>query len=506
MTGQRNDTRRDLVKAVAAGLSSLGVWASVGFAATSIVPRIGLTGLWTDNMNLSSGDQMSSGAIWQIRPGVNFTHESPREFAKLDYQMSAVFFSGGNHQVFHAADLFSESQLISDWLFLDLWGLRTQSAANPAQPVSTNYLFPTDNLANRTSGSIAPILRRTFRLARVEAKYTRSFAQNQPVASQNRPLANSNARDSDITLTSVDPDAQMTWSTRYLRQQEDFNVANSSRYLNERAEAELGLAITSSVRLLARGGKESDPRDGIGRGGLGAASWAGGFVWRPDKRTELRALAGKRFYGNSYEALWRHEGRMLNLEVTYHEEPTTQDSLLAQQSITASQAIIIVPGVPDFVRISPDVFLLKGLSAQARLTGRITKIGLAFTAEQRSYLTVGGVKPPGGGVGTADRDRTATAFMTRRLGPLTEVQLAATFADVHLRDATEYNDKRYSVRLSHRLLVRTTLSLIADHIERTQANNGYKANLVGLSVDTVFGDTPGGIVGAGPRQRTGGVR
>src|SRR5262249_5105191 len=134
-----------------------------------------------------------------------------------------------------------------------------------------------------------------------------------------------------------------------------------------------------------------------------------------------------------------------------------------------------------------DVFLLKGLSAQAKITGRLTEIGVAFTFQQRHYLTVNGLPPAVAGLGVDDRDRAVTAFVTRRVGPLTDIGIQASFADDRLRDGSQYKDKRYTARLSRQLGIRTTLTLSADHSERTQTLQGYKANLVILSINMAFG-------------------
>lgn len=469
-------------------------------ASTSIVPRVDLSGTWTDNFGLTGSNQQSA-EIWQLAPGLSFTHDSPFEHAVLDYQARELYFTAGQygdqHALIHSGSLFSDTKLIPQWFDLDLAGLRTQSAANPTQAVNNNYLFPTQNVANSTSGSIEPILRHSFRLLKIDAEYTRSFSHNQQQQGQPTDLfANSNVSDAQAGVASVDAKAPVTWSARYERTQTDYNLAGFQPYKNEIATADLGYLLTPSIRLLAHGGKESDPFLGVSTGGLGSTFWAAGFDWSPDKNNDLKVLAGRRFFGNSYEAHWRHQSRLLNVQANYTEQPATQDGLLASQSLTPQQAIqpLNIPGQQGFVRVSPDVFLQKQLDARVALTGRLTAVGVTIESQQRTYITVNGVQvPQSGGAVADDRERSVSVFATRRLGPVTQAQLIASYSNVDLREGTgyQYKDKLVTASISRRLGAWTALSLLAEHDERSGGITPYKVNMVTLDFNMTFGHTPG---------------
>ncbi|MGH8260698.1 MAG: hypothetical protein ACREUG_13550, partial [Steroidobacteraceae bacterium] len=251
-------------------------------AATSFVPSIGAVAAWTDNIDLAPPGQEQSGEIFDVDPGLRLEHDSTLEHASLDYTLHALFFDGGHHDFLHSGDLVSRTQVIPDWFELDLSGQRTQGVADPALPVDSQYLIPVANLANFTTGLVRPVLKHTFHDFQVQASYTRGVSDSGLVSGQTVPesglLASSyrtNDRNAAATVSSVDKNARLTWSTDYQRDQSDFSSPYSLHYLYEQANAELGLLTVSSLRLIARGGKESDPQNGISKGGLQSTYWAG---------------------------------------------------------------------------------------------------------------------------------------------------------------------------------------------------------------------------------------
>jgi uncharacterized protein (PEP-CTERM system associated) len=503
MTGQKNNIRIGRSQAAAAA-AFLGGWASLSAASTAVVPRVDVSGTWTDNLGLATTGQQS-GEIWQLAPGLNFSHDSPLEHATLDYEAREIYFTGGpngdEHNLVHSGTLFSDSKLIPQWFELDLAALRTQSASNPTQPASSNsnYLFPVQNVANRTTGSVEPILRHAFRLFKIDAEYTRSFTHNQQLVGQPQSgvsLANSDNGNARATISSVDAQAPLTWDAKYQRTQTDYNIPGYPRFLSESAGADLGVRLTTDIRLVADGGKESNPLEGVSAGGLGATYWAAGLDWSPDRYSDLKVVAGHRFFGKSFEAHCWRQSRLLNLQVNYTEMPTTEDAQLTSQSLIPQQTLqpINIPGQPGFVRPTPDVFLQKALDARLAITGHLTSIGVAVQSQKRSYITVNGVQvSQSGAVGVDDSQRGVSVFATRRIGPLTEAQITASLNKVDLREggAYGYTDKRLTARLSHRLGAWTSLILLAEHDQWSGGISAYKVNIVTLDFNMTFGQVPG---------------
>jgi uncharacterized protein (PEP-CTERM system associated) len=486
--------------AIGTGLWLASVAGPQALAQTSFEPRVAASAVWTDNIDLSETNKRDA-FVGVLMPGLHFEHTALHLSASLDYQLQALFFdrSDLSNQLFHTGNLAAHADLLPEWLFLDLSAVRTQTAAGPSAPATTNTLFPTGNLANRTGGDATASLRHSFSKVKFDLSYTRALVRNQGAESPTvdltgAPLQDSNTQVERAELGSVDEAAAITWSSSYERQQTDYQEA--FRYLHERALADVGVLVLPELRLIGRVGRESDPYAGVGVGGLGASSWEAGFDWKSGDRNELRALAGHRFYGTSYEALWLRRTRLLELQVTYSETPTTSDSQFlngfvpppalplpsqgTQQGGVGPTSNLPIPN--SYARLSSDVYLLKDLTGRATLKGRLTEIGLTISSERRKYVTVDGVTASPSDPGLNDVVKTADLYLTRRLGPRIEATLTAGISDVNLRQSGgDYKEHRYVATLTDHIGHYTSVNLRLDHDQRLGAGPVYTLNMVMLT-------------------------
>ncbi len=476
-----------LLLAVAALVQSNGPAA----ADTSVAASVSASAAATDNISLTPS--ASSGQIYQLLPGVSMRGDTQHWHGSLDYHLTAAYFSGGEHghDLFHAGSLFSDAELLPNWFKLDFGGTRRQTLASTAGTIGLGTYLPTGYIANSTAGSVTPILEHAFRAVRVEARFTRGFTHNDQPTSQigyiptAAALVNTDVRSGAFTLSSPAAGAQFTWQGSYGRQEVRYAHGVAPRFLSENATLELGLLTTPALRLIGRGGEESDLHKNISRGGLQSVFWAAGFDWSPGPSNELRALAGRRFFGNSYEVSWRWHSRLLALEARYDEQPTTQDNSLTALILPPTPR---APGpeVAGFVRLGSDVYVLKRLQGGVSLTGRITEIGVSVATEQRSYLSINGSIPVGPDL--SDRFRSATAYATRRLGADLQAGLVANYTHVEVREGSvpSYRLRRYSASLTDRLGSRSFASLGVEHDQRTNGP-AYKLNMVTLSGTFAWG-------------------
>lgn len=490
MSGRKTSRGRGLICGAAGALLLTGT-ARTAWAATTFVPSIGIDGSWTNNIDLAPpGEPRDSGELWDAEPGFSLTHDSSREHAVLDYTMHALYFSEGGHEILHTGSLLSTTQVMPDWFELDLSGQRTQGPVSAAVPYNLQYLFPVANLADFTTGLVKPLLKHTFGEVKVEASYTQGISDSSSIAGQLSQQYKSSERDADFTATSADRNQRLTWTVDYQRQRQDYQSPYDEEYLYEESRAELRLLVGSSLRLIARGGVESNPETGIGEGGLGSPLWAAGFDWSTGPRDDLSLLAGHRFYGSTYEALWRRQTRLLNLQVTYSEEPTSQEAQMMQGSLAGTPAVV-VPGTPIVTQLTPDVFLDKSLNAAATLTGRLTSIGVSINSDERSYFTNGAVIPAAVALADDYRERSATLYASRRLGPLMSAALTATVGRVGLGEAQgTYDTYQYTASLTRMLGRRTSAYLRASQVQQFGTIAEYRATIVSLGFNMAFAGPP----------------
>jgi hypothetical protein len=490
-------------RAVLAGASILGAWTAPALAdppdagtvtyGTTIVPHLGAAASWTDNILLAPPGDTADAEIWQLLPGIYLKHDSQNFHITLDYEVQGYFYDGGEHghQIFQNGNLFADTQLLPDWFFVDLGGNKAQGTVDPNVSPAVSALFPTGNLANETSASATPIIRHKFEYVQLDARYGWGFTRYQNIGAVPYELPNTDNQDGSFRLSSIDQNARVTWDASYLRQTTTYTDVVEPRWLDEDANADLGVLVAPGLRLLGQYGRESDLLTSVSAGGFGATSWSGGFDWTPDLLNEVKLMAGRRFFGNTYEALVKHQSRLLTLQVSYSEEPETFSNRFLPQG--PSNDLVVIPGVPQFQRLTSDAYLMKLLDARLALTGRLTEIGLDVFSSEQNYFTVNGIQSL---LPVADQYRGASLYMTRHMGAQLQGMLSATFDHTDLREgaASAYNDQHYTARLTDQVGLRTTVTLSLDHWVRT-GSQLFTVNMVTLSANMYFGNGPTGLPG-----------
>jgi uncharacterized protein (PEP-CTERM system associated) len=482
-------------RGLAATMGCLGL---IGFAAAShaqtvFAPRVGVDVTWTDNVELvGPGAGKRDELIGQVSPGFRLQRDTQRLQAFIDYELQALYFeeSDGNEEIFHTGELGVNLEAIPEWLFLELGATHTQTVIDPTQPQNINNLFASGNTADATSARISPILRHAFGQVELEASYTQGLLDYDEVEDPDQSdfsLDDSENRNTSVALRSLDTEATVTWETSYNRDKVEYDLALPFDY--ERVNAELGFRVSPTLRLIARGGLESDPLQIVSDGGLDETTYAGGFSWRTGERNELRVLVGERFFGTSYDVLWRRVARALEMEVSYVELPTTQTQDRVFRGVDPNPAIPPDLG-PGFSRTSADVYLLKRLAGSLALHGRVTDLFLLVTSEKREYLRLAGIE---------DDSRAASLRLDRRLGPRVLATLTGGISDNELREGDSYKQYDYSLTFARQVGSRTEVTLSGNRTERTGGFSEYDANWVELGIQMEFG--PRGE-GRGPGRST----
>ena len=466
--------------AIAAAIA--GVTAALpAHAELELVPRLGLTATWMDNVELAQPPTPKQEEyVGQVTPGLRLEQTGQRITTFLDYEAQALFYEkdSGRNEVFHHGDLGLSVEAVQEWFFVDVGGRYSQSIVDPAQPASRNNMFAVGNLLDTASATITPALRHTFGKVDLLADYTRGFVDYRDTLDDGVGVP-AQAEDSDneeanFSLGTSDRGAFITWLARYRWERAEYDTVLPFEY--ERADGEIGVRVTNSLRLIGRGGVESDPTALIAQGGLEESFWDAGFSWSRDEGNELRLLVGERFFGTSYEALLRLTGRLLSAEFGYNEDPTTQSQRFALRELPT--AMDPEPSLdPELGRVTPETYLSKRLYGQLGLKGRFTEIRLRVVSEQREYINLEGVE---------DRFDSADLSLSRRFGARTTGEISASLLKVDLREGESYDEDLYRISLSRELGQRSTLVLAGYHVERSGELQDYDANWVSLGLQMTF--------------------
>jgi hypothetical protein len=289
---------------------------------------------------------------------------------------------------------------------------------------------------------------------------------------ENEAVEDSDNEGMGASLYNSDSNAVVGWSLSYRQDKAEYDIDEITL---EKATAELSYGISRTLRLIGRGGSETDPAESASNGGLDSTFYGGGFSWKSGEGNELQVIAGHRFFGTSYEGMARRRTRIADLEVHYQETPTTEAQRFGMRFV--ADPVNPLPPNDNFGRITPDVYVLKLLTGRINFEGRVTQIAFDVSAESREYILLDGI---------TDRARSVGALFARQLGPRTRAELLGRLTRVDVREGGDYEDTNYTVRLSRRLATRANLTLTGTRLDRSGGVNSYRANWVELGLEMTF--------------------
>jgi hypothetical protein len=464
-----------------AGVSACGLIAlaaaiaNPAHAESDFQPRIGFLASWMDNIELAPPDQpQREDMLLQITPGFRLSQVGQRLNGFLDYEAQALFSKNesDSNTVYHHLDAGGHYDAIQNWLYVDAAAGYYQSVIDPRGAGSQNNTFRTDNTTNTASFMVTPTLLHDFGRATLNAFYTRGLVDYQESDRENEAVEDSDNEGMGASLYNSDSNAVVGWSLSYRRDKAEYDIDEITL---EKATAELSYGISRTLRLIGRGGSETDPAESASNGGLDSTFYGGGFSWKSGEGNELQVIAGHRFFGTSYEGMARRRTRIADLEVHYQETPTTEAQRFGMRFV--ADPVNPLPPNDNFGRITPDVYVLKLLTGRINFEGRVTQIAFDVSAESREYILLDGI---------TDRARSVGALFARQLGPRTRAELLGRLTRVDVREGGDYEDTNYTVRLSRRLATRANLTLTGTRLDRSGGVNSYRANWVELGLEMTF--------------------
>lgn len=471
-TVRRNNINHFIRRGAAGALALFPVLAA---AELEIEPRIAVATTYIDNVDLVSDDlPKEEEVVGQIFPGLYLLSEGSRHRIELDYTMQALFYSEDSDRdgVDHQAAATGEFTLVDNWFFVDVDGQYTQQLIDPTRAVPTSNLFDDGNLADVTAGSIAPYLRHDFSRAQIELRYLYGRTDYSGTDTLGNELDDARNEELLARLISRGEDTLLTWRLEYNSQSADYDFSLPFKY--DQLEAELGLRLTPTWRLVAIGGIESDLFTDPEEGGLEESYWMAGFRWRQDPIGEFEILAGQRFFGNAYRFSWERRARVLRMTVSYNEEPTTTAQDLALSPTEINRGVVYEPS-DEFSTITAEAYLNKAFDAEITLMGRRTELGFTGFSYRREYVPSGEEENVfGGGI-----------RLVRQTGGRSQLSLRGEYRDSEIRSNPKFTEfwasLEWQLRIQPSLVVGATLG----HQNRSE-QTGYEANFVTVNLEKTF--------------------
>jgi hypothetical protein len=438
---------RGLTLAGTVSVAALG--AQLAWAESKFTPQVTAAVTVTDNVELAVPGQEETEALLQVAPGFLYETTSRRFKSTVLYSLESYFFASesGRNESFHYLDARGEGELLDDLLSVEVVGKYGQSIIDPRRAIPTTNLTEGANLTDTALWSVTPKLHHTFAHG-VEAYASYMYGQVKYLDDNALGLPIDDLTTTTLTAgvrKSGEEASRLGWGFEYEQQENEYNFSAPVRY--DILEAAAEYRLTSDFWLLARGGKESDLTADQTDGGLDVEFYQGGFRWAPGTKHQLTAYAGKRFFGNSYEATYTFTGRALEAGASYVEKPETRALSAFRQLIVPIDPTRIDPNLTP---ISADLYISKMGQVWTTLTGRRNQITLMAFRELREYVQTG----------VSENTYDAELEWAHRLGPRTRTIVAGGYTRYRF-PGDERSDSfvKYTVAMERQLGPRSSAEL-----------------------------------------------
>ena len=365
----------------------------------SINPGIALGETWSDNVAPDSSGYHQSDFVTETTPGLRATLNGRRVQADLDYRLQNILYARNDRSTTYQQYLArAGAEVLPEHLFIDSSSTLTQQIIDTGGVRTNNNYTITSNRANQLTASIRPSWHQMLGSnAEALLDYEHGLVKydSGKVAGI---TSDSNLNAVSLTANSVSEARRLSWKINVADQHINYDDNAFDDLKLRHVGLLLGYQYIPGFSPLALVGYENnDLGNTIGSSKPKDPFWGVGFRWQPNTRTELEALAGHRFFGDTYRVDWRQRGRYLTSELTYTEELQGEAT-----SALETASLIENPGVPSAftLGVAGNAFLSKTVRASALFKKSKTSIAITPFYGKREFADSGQDESVGGIDGT----------------------------------------------------------------------------------------------------------
>ncbi len=327
-----------------------------------------------------------SDLITQINPGVTVSGTGQRFNLNAQYMMNNLIFARNNDftRIRHMLNADANTEIIRDLFFVEGNALIAQQNIGLLGPQTDSNIFATGNRATIQVYSVSPYLRYRFQnFASTEIRYTRSIVEGGIFG-----FRDSQRNSFQLGLNSGSSFTKLTWGLNYSNQM--VHLSGVDRDIEfERSIANFRYHLTRRLSLTSSGGYERNSFVSI-RGQTSLPTWTAGFIWSPNRRTNVQFSAGQRFFGDTYLGEINYSKRLLNVRVLYAEDITTFNQQAGafgafgalDANILGGLGLQNLLGLTNF--LTNRVFLQKRFNATVALNGSRNDLSLNLFSISRT--------------------------------------------------------------------------------------------------------------------------
>ena len=293
-----------------------------------ITPSVELRQIYSDNVKLDADPLARSQFITDLAPSLAIANHGPR--LKLTAAFTTHLFAYSSERVENtnssqrqlAAN--ARAKLIEDLLFFDATASINQRAISAFGPQVADNGYAGANRAEVRTWRLSPYLAHRFgTTATAELRYARDAVASNNAGLGNRvgnSLGDSIGNTVSTSISSGPAFRTIGWGLRASHQNLDSTRGGEST--EDTASSQLNWHMSEALSVNANYGYDKYDYRALA-GATAGASYSLGLVWAPSRRTQLRASAGKRYYGNSYMLNATHRSRHSVWNLSYNDAVTT---------------------------------------------------------------------------------------------------------------------------------------------------------------------------------------
>lgn len=340
-----------------------------------ITPRVDASETYTDNLMLTSNNQLSD-FISQVTPGINIVETGNRTHATLDYDLEGLFYKNQSQLDHYYSQLNASgnAELVDKLLYIDAGASIVQQPLSLASPYGGNIGNATGNIVNVRTSSVSPYLLHRFgSIATGMARYThmnQDYSSGGPSTTGSAYLGGLSSSTSDSTLLTLNSGTafnNLLWGLNF----NDNVIRYAGIPENRIAEyaADVGYLFTPKFKITVTGGYDDNNYVYFGPKPQNAF-WSTEAAWAPTTHTKLSASTGHRYFGSTKSFMLSHFTRLTTLQASYSQNVTS--SMLPEYispATTLDQLLQIQ--IPDNAARQQAVqSLLSSLGSQAAIFGQ----------------------------------------------------------------------------------------------------------------------------------------
>jgi hypothetical protein len=361
----------------------------------SINPGISLSETYSDNVAPDSSGFDQSDFVTQISPGLRAILNGRRVQADLDYRMQSFLYARNDRTTTYQQYLArAGAEVLPEHFFIDSSSSLTQQIVNAGGVRTNNNYTITGNRTNQLTGSIRPSWHQEIGSnAEALLDYEHGIV-NYDSGKVAGTTSDSDLDSVSLTLNSITGAERLSWLVNTQDQRINYDDNAFDEVKLRRAGLLLGYELIPNFSPLALVGYEDNDLGGeIGSKDPKGEFWGLGFRWQPGANSELEALAGHRFFGDTYRVNWRQLGRYFTSQVSYTEQIQGMAS-----SALENVSLIDNPGAApsNSLGVSGDAFISKTARATAIFTKSKTTLTLTPFYGKREFAQSGQDESIGG--------------------------------------------------------------------------------------------------------------